>query len=124
MKTFLLPATAGGPGAILRYSLSSWIHHQTGNAFPWGIITVNVLGCLIFGLLWILAEERFLLSRSVSIIALTGFVGSFTTFSTMAFETITLFKTSSLCSALIYLGTGPFPGIMAAIARTGIANTI
>ena len=124
MKTILLLVIAGGLGALSRYALSSWIHGQTGNGFPWGTMAVNVLGCLLFGLLWTLAEERFLVPRSVSFIILTGFVGSFTTFSTMTFETLNLIKTSSWLSAILYMGVGQILGIIAAMAGIGVAKTI
>lgn len=124
MKTTVLLVLAGGLGALSRHTVSSWIHGQTGNGFPWGTMAVNVLGCLLFGLLWTLAEERFLIPRSVSFIILTGFVGSFTTFSTMTFETLNLIKTSSWMTALLYLGVGQILGIMAAMAGIEVGKTI
>ncbi len=124
MKTVLLLVIAGGLGALSHYALCSWIHGQTGNGFPWGTMAVNVLGCLLFGLLWTLAEERFLVPRSVSFIILTGFVGSFTTFSTMTFETLNLIKTSSWLSAILYMGVGQILGIVAAVAGIEVAKTI
>ena len=74
MKTTVLLVIAGGPGAVSRHTLSSWVHGQTGGGFPWGTMIVNVMGCLLFGLLWTLAEERFLIPRTAGFIILTGFV--------------------------------------------------
>jgi CrcB protein len=48
---------------------------------------INVTGCLLFGLIWTLAEDRLLISPQARVVALTGFMGAFTTFSTFAFET-------------------------------------
>jgi CrcB protein len=53
----------------------------------WRTLTVNCLGCFLFGFLWSLAEERLIISGETRFVALTGFMGAFTTFSTFAFET-------------------------------------
>lgn len=124
MKTMFFLVLAGGLGALSRYAISSWIHGQTGGGFPWGTMAVNVTGCLLFGLLWSLAEERYLLPKTLSFIVLTGFVGSFTTFSTMTFETLNLIRTSSWLAALLYLGLGQVLGIIAAVAGIEMAKTI
>jgi len=57
-----------------------------GASFPWGTVSVNALGCLLFGLIWTLTSERFVGTGEVRIILLTGFMGAFTTFSTFVAE--------------------------------------
>lgn len=116
MKTCILILLAGGTGALARYFLSAWIQTFAGSGFPWGTITVNILGCLIFGLLWTLVEEKYMISPQLGLIVLTGFVGSFTTFSTMTFETFTLMRSSAWLTAAAYLISGQFLGIVAAFA--------
>lgn len=78
---------AGALGTLARYALGGAVHRLLGADFPWGTLAVNVLGCLLFGLVWSLAEERLLISGPARFIILTGFMGAFTTFSTFAFET-------------------------------------
>ncbi len=83
----LLLAVAGAAGTLARYGLSGLVQRLVPGGFPWGTFAVNALGCLLFGIVWSLAEERMLISGAARIILLIGFMGAFTTFSTFAFET-------------------------------------
>jgi CrcB protein len=83
---------AGGAGTVARYGLSGLVHRWYSGAFPWGTLAVNVLGSLIFGLLWSLAQERLVVNADIRTAALVGFAGGFTIFSTFAFETSQLLR--------------------------------
>jgi CrcB protein len=74
-------AIAGALGTLARYGLASWVQRLAGGTFPWGTWTVNALGCLVFGFVWALAEERMSISAETRVIVLAGFMGAFTTFS-------------------------------------------
>lgn len=82
-----LIALAGAAGTLCRYGLSSGVQRFAGAGFPWGTWSVNALGSFLFGFVWMLAEDRFVISAHTRFIILTGFMGAFTTFSTFAFET-------------------------------------
>lgn len=82
-----LLALAGAVGALSRYGLSGAVQRIGGERLPWGTMAVNIVGCFLFGLVWTLAEERLVISGQTRFIILTGFMGSFTTFSTFGFET-------------------------------------
>lgn len=82
-----LLALAGATGTLCRFGLSGLVLRLLGSAFPWGTLVVNALGCLLFGMLCPQLESRLLLSPQTRLVALTGFLGAFTTFSTFAFET-------------------------------------
>lgn len=86
MTKLLLIATAGACGTLCRYWLSEVAYSLLGRNFPWGTWAVNILGCFLFGLISVLAEERGLLSAHTRLLLLTGFMGAFTTFSTFIFE--------------------------------------
>ena len=86
MSKIALIALAGAFGTLCRYWLSGLTYDILGKDFPWGTWAVNILGCFLFGLVWILAEERGFLSAQARVLILTGFMGAFTTFSTFIFE--------------------------------------
>ena len=83
-------ALAGAAGTLARYFMSAWVQNLTGPGFPWSTWAVNVLGCFLFGLVWMLCEERAYFTSEVRFIILVGFMGAFTTFSTYIFETAQL----------------------------------
>jgi len=87
LKKLLLIALAGGLGTLARYGLSGLVHQLVGRVSPWGTVVVNVVGCLLFGLLYVSLEERFTVSGQTRAVILIGFMGAFTTFSTYVFET-------------------------------------
>jgi CrcB protein len=82
-----LLAAAGAAGTLARYGLAGLTQRLFASSFPWGTFAVNAAGCLAFGLVWALAEDRMLISGATRLIVLVGFMGAFTTFSTFAFET-------------------------------------
>lgn len=98
----LLIFLLGGAGALARYLVAGWA--QRSAMFPFGTLAVNVLGCLLFGLIYAAAQERFLLSSQARAVLLIGFVGSFTTFSTFIFETLAMIQDRDYLAALAYWG--------------------
>lgn len=80
-------ALAGACGALARYGLAGLFQRAQQMGFPWGTLTVNALGCFLFGLIWTLTQQRLAISPETRTIVLVGFLGSFTTFSTFLFET-------------------------------------
>jgi CrcB protein len=100
MKRYLLLFLAGGSGAILRFWLAGISQRAYGGELPIGTCVVNLVGCLLFGFIWSLAEGRLIISGETRFLILTGFVGAFTTFSTFAFETHALMQKAQWLPAL------------------------
>jgi len=94
MQKLLLLTAAGAAGALARYGLAGVVQRGLGAAFPWGTFVVNVVGCLLFGLVWVLGEERMAIGPEARTVLLVGFLGAFTTFSTFAFETSEMLRES------------------------------
>ncbi|MGE4298686.1 MAG: fluoride efflux transporter CrcB [Desulfovibrionaceae bacterium] len=92
MHKLLLIAAAGGCGSLARYGLAGLVQRLAGSDFPYGTFAVNITGCLLFGAVWGVLENRMGLGPQVRVIVLTGFMGAFTTFSTFAFESAALLQ--------------------------------
>lgn len=76
---------AGGIGSLARYGLTEWVESWFGKLFPYGTMIVNLVGCLLFGVVWG-SCDRGALSVETRLILLVGFMGGFTTFSSFAFH--------------------------------------
>ncbi len=99
----LLVGLGGFAGAVARYLLGGWVLHHTLSAkFPWSTFAVNVLGCLVIGVLSGLAERMEWFSPPVRLLLLTGLLGGFTTFSAFGLETVHLLRRGEPTIALAY----------------------
>ncbi len=79
---------AGGIGTLSRLGLGALVKRwNTAQVFPWETVTINIVGCFLFGLIWAIAEEKIHHGADIRLLALGGFMGAFTTFSTYIFET-------------------------------------
>jgi CrcB protein len=97
-------AVGGALGALARYGLDEWIGRRTG-PFPWGILVVNVTGAFLIGLAVEELEPRFE-AGWVRPAVITGFLGAYTTFSTLSLDTYRLLERGELGQALAnMLGT-------------------
>jgi CrcB protein len=103
LHKILLLALAGACGTLARYWLSGAVQGVMGRDFPWGTAAVNLLGCLLFGLVWVMADERQLIRAEFRVILLVGFMGAFTTFSSLIFETGELLRGTQWAYAALNL---------------------
>ena len=94
-------AGAGAAGTLARYSLARMVETVFKTPFPWGVTTVNLLGCFLFGLVWAYTEDHLASAVEIRMAVLTGFMGAFTTFSTLIFDTGMLIKESQWMLAMI-----------------------
>ena len=101
----------GGFGAICRYWLFLIAQRVPGQNFPWGTLAVNLLGCLLIGLLWSLFD-RFRITNEMRLFIFTGFLGGFTTFSTFTRETVQLVRVGLWKSAVAYMVVSNVLGIL------------
>jgi CrcB protein len=97
---YLLVAVFGAAGAVSRYALDGWVSDATRGQFPWGTFLVNVLGAFALGIVVAITTERLVVGANWRIALGIGFLGSFTTFSTYAYETIRLAEDGAVSLAL------------------------
>ncbi|WLD92779.1 fluoride efflux transporter CrcB [Alkalihalobacillus sp. AL-G] len=107
---FLLVILGGFFGAICRYMVGEWV--STGDGFPIGTLAVNLIGCFLLG--WLLTYVRRWNRMKTEVIQLigTGFIGSFTTFSTFSVETLNLLQDEKFIIALLYIVASVFVGLL------------
>ena len=105
MVKALLVGAGGFVGAMLRYGVSGLVQTATRSiGFPYGTLAVNVLGCLIIGILAQMVASRGMFSPELRLFIFIGVLGSFTTFSTFGNETFALLRDGETASALAYVG--------------------
>jgi CrcB protein len=124
MMRLLVIGLGGFVGAIARYGLSSWLARNTGGTFPWGTLTVNVLGCLCIGALLQLVEEQWTISAYTRLFLAVGLLGSFTTFSTFGYETWELLRSADYMRALLNISGNLILGIIAVVLGWAAAATL
>lgn len=102
---------AGGLGTLCRYLLSLSVTERTDPHFPWGTLAVNLIGCTAIGLL--LGFDRLDRFRwfDLRLLAVTGFLGGFTTFSAFSAEALLLFEARRHLLALTYIALSVVGGL-------------
>ena len=79
-------------GASARYFVSGYIAKSVASSFPYGTLLINISGSLVLGFFLVLTTERVLVDARWRLLIAVGFCGSYTTFSSYAFETFALFE--------------------------------
>jgi len=112
LKAILLVGTGGFAGSVLRYLISRFMAVQTTSSFPFGTFSVNILGCLILGLIYGLGMKE-LVSSEMRLLLATGFCGGFTTFSSFSFEFMILLREGYTGLAFLYAAGSMAVGLAA-----------
>ena len=92
MLRILLVGLAGLAGTLCRYWLSGVVARRYGEAFPFGTLAVNLLGCFAAGLLFRLMQERWDFDETARAAVFVGLLGGFTTFSAYGLQTFVLLR--------------------------------
>ena len=112
MKSFLLVFLGGGLGSSLRYLVESAMN-QYSKVLPFGTFTVNMLGCLLIGLILGYVQKENTLTSNQTLLLATGFCGGFTTFSAFANENLELIKNGEILNFSIYTISSILVGVLA-----------
>ncbi len=113
LQKVLLIGFAGALGAMLRYGVQTWVNSAAGGPTVLGTFLVNVSGAFLLGLLIALTEERFLTSGPWRQVLAVGFLGAFTTFSTLVYEVTARTENGNLEAAILNLGSSVLFGLLA-----------
>jgi CrcB protein len=121
VKSILLVALGGAIGSVARFKLSGWVLHQTPNwRFPAGTVLVNIVGCLIAGLLAGMAVKQDVFTPEARVFLFTGLLGGFTTFSAFGLETLLLLKRGEAGVAIANIVLSIAIGLLAAWLGYGL----
>lgn len=104
---------AGALGAVARYLLGRFIAERVTSQYPVGTFLINVTGAFVIGLFFALVTHK-LMSPTLQLILATGFLGGYTTFSTMSWEGVQLARGGSTRSSGLYLAGSILVGLLAA----------
>lgn len=118
-------ALAGACGTLARYGLAGIVHKVNDAAsFPWGTVAVNLAGCFLAGFLWMIFELRWPVSGETRAIVMVGFMGAFTTFSSLILETSMLFRSAEWMNAAVNLTMQNGLGFLALFAGAMIGRMV
>ena len=123
MVTTLGIALGGALGATLRYLVGLGLEQRLGTGFPFGTLTVNLVGCLLIGLLAALFVDATEGREQLRLFLIVGCLGGFTTFSSFGNETLTLLESGRIGVAGAYVLLSNVGGFLLAWAGTRIAQT-
>ncbi len=111
----LLSVGIGGfIGAILRFSISTWVGRATTTAFPWGTLSVNILGSFFIGFLFLYFQQSNF-SPTQKALFITGLLGALTTFSTFSLDTVLLMEKEFYLKAFVNVMLNVLFSIMATL---------
>lgn len=123
--TSVLAIAAGAvPGALSRYHLTEWTKAKFGTRFPYGTFVINLTGCLAMGFFFTLSDGITGYPKELDLLIRTGFLGSYTTFSTYAFDTLSLWRNKQSWATTLYWAGSAFLGVAAVLLGVAIANLV
>ena len=124
MKDFLAISVAAIVGANLRYFVSRLAAIELGSVFPYGTLFINIVGSFIVGFFVIWTSERVLVDPRWRLLVVVGFCGSFTTFSSYAFESMAYFEQGQWGLMLANIFTNNVLCLGAALGGIAVARAL
>lgn len=123
-RRILTVFSGGFLGTLARYLLSITIQSWLGKSWPYDILIINLSGALLLALVTMLAEATGLVGPTRRLLINTGFMGAYTTFSSLALGDILLFTQGQLLPALLYLALSLFGGVCAILAGEYLGRSL
>ncbi len=123
-KLILLVGAGGFIGSVARFLGSRYITENFLSSFPFGTMTVNIIGCFLIGVFYGMSERGSLMSEEWRVFLTVGFCGGFTTFSSFASENLTLLRDGAFVYFLLYTGLSVFLGLAATFLGNALTKII
>tara|TARA_R110000868_G_scaffold111242_11_gene300597 strand:+ start:5620 stop:6012 length:393 start_codon:yes stop_codon:yes gene_type:complete len=114
----------GALGAISRYWVASTVFRWMGKAFPYGTLSVNLIGSFVIGLAFVLLVQQQWGSEHHKQLAMVGFLGAFTTFSTFSLESVALLQQQRYSAFAAYIGVSVIGCLLATGTGMVLANSL
>jgi len=105
-------AVAGAAGTLLRAGCTTVAVKLLGPAFPWGTLAANVVGSFAFGAIYALTRSRAITPEQETVL-LVGLLGGFTSYSSFAFQSVSLLESGRGAAALAYIAVTNVLGLAA-----------
>ena len=121
---WLMVAVGGGLGSVLRYGAHRVAANYAGPDTVMGTLVVNLTGSFALGFLLTLMLVRLPVSNEIRTFLTFGFLGGFTTFSTLSYQTITLLENGVFVSAVGSMAANVILGLALAYAGVALARAI
>jgi CrcB protein len=124
MMNLLLVAIGGAVGSVCRYLTGLWMTRLFGPAFPWGTLTVNVVGSFAIGFLTELVARKLNASMEMRLLIVVGFLGGFTTFSSFSLDTMALIERGATVAAFSYVLVSVVISLLAAFGGLSVGRAV
>ncbi len=124
MTAAILVGIGGFIGALTRYFVDRRVTDLTGGSVPWGTFVINITGSFVVGVLFALIIERAALSSSARAPLMIGFMGAYTTFSTLMLESWRMIEDGAWQIAIVNLGGSVLVGMVAVVAGVIVGRAI
>ena len=103
LKALLIVFVGSGIGGVARYGMQTWFVKLYPHSFPIGTFIVNILGCFLIGLFYEISHKASFITPEWRLALTTGLCGGFTTFSTFAYENLSLLKSGNYMVFTLYI---------------------
>ena len=113
LRTILLVGSGGFIGSVLRYLVQLFVEKGMSTTFPWGTFVANIAGSFIIGVVFALAQKGNFLNAEWRMFLAVGFCGGFTTFSSFAYNNLTMLKEQTYGQFFLNVGGSLFFGLLA-----------
>jgi CrcB protein len=124
LRRVALVAAGGAAGSVGRYVVGLYAAQRFGASFPWGTLTVNVVGSFFIGLIATLADEAGVIGPEPRLLLILGVLGGFTTFSSFSLDTLRLLEDGEVLRAGLYLAASLAGALLAAAAGIALGRGV